>query len=256
MSRAVCTVLAVSCGSIWNTPNPSCGMVAPLDSLMSGTLLMLTGYPGPSTPQPARSRRGERAECPVRLHAGEGPEPGPVVGDLLVAAQVPAVLDDGGLGALPAFLLLLLLHEPGEHVAGPGAVAELLLAPPEDVVEDHVLERLAQQLLLGAALAHELPLGGDGEHLLHDGGVEEGHAGLEAVVHGGAVATLQVELVQRLDRADQLGLEGVRRRERRVLVDVAVPGEELVGPLAGEHDLDVLDRLAGQQQVRLRPAPE
>src|SRR6476661_1599456 len=39
MSSAVRTASAVSPGSIWNTPKPSCGMVAPSFSSMVGTWL-------------------------------------------------------------------------------------------------------------------------------------------------------------------------------------------------------------------------
>src|SRR4051812_45598011 len=40
MSRAVLTAPAVSSGSIWYTPNPSCGMCAPVLSSIVGTLVM------------------------------------------------------------------------------------------------------------------------------------------------------------------------------------------------------------------------
>src|SRR4051794_158215 len=56
----------------------------------------------------------EGAQGLVRSHAGEGPLPGAVVGDLLVAAQRPPVLDRRGLGVLRALLGLLLLDELGQ----------------------------------------------------------------------------------------------------------------------------------------------
>ena len=68
--------------------------------------------------------------------------------------------------------------------------------------------------------------------------VEERHPPLQPVRHRHPVATLQVEPVQLLHRADQLGVQALRVVEVAV-VQVLVAAEELVGPLAGEDHLDV-----------------
>ena len=83
--------------------------------------------------------------------------------------------------------------------------------------------------------------------------VEERHARLEAVGHRHPVAALQVEVVQRAHGALELGVQlgGVGE-----LAHVVVAGEQLVGALAGEHDLDVLAGHAGEHEVRHGAAHE
>jgi hypothetical protein len=127
-----------------------------------------------------------------------------------------------------------------QDVAHSGAIAELLLAAPEQLAGQPALERLPQQMF-GDPVARRAPLRGQAERESHE--IEIRDLGLEAVGHRHVVCAPQVQPVQVVDQMALLGVQG-RWVECR---QVAVAGKAPVGALSGEHDLDAPCRLGGEE---------
>ncbi|VXB24328.1 hypothetical protein NOCARDAX2BIS_180039 [Nocardioides sp. AX2bis] len=190
---------------------------------------------------------GEPAQHPVGADAVEVLGEDPLVAELLAGT--------GGREARQGHRRPVLVGHhrgslAGHHVGRARPVAELLLAPPQDLLGQPAGERLAQQrLLLGLRLPvvpEQLPLHGhplgDLEHLAG----QERHPRLQPERHADPVGALQVEVVQDLDAVhERLGEVG-----RGELAQVVVSGEQLVGALPGQHHLDVLGGELGEEVVR------
>ena len=147
----------------------------------------------------------------------------------------------GGSTAKRSRLELLLGHRLGdpvrEHVRGTGAVAELRLAAPQELLAAASPRTPRAAATSPARRGPRASRRRQPQRVLDHLAVEERHARLEAERHRHAVAALEVQVVQALDATGSARPAATPRpRTRKVLV----AGEQLVGALAGQHDLHVL----------------
>src|SRR5215213_682859 len=258
--RAIPTAFAVSAGSIWKPPNPSCGIDVPSLSGMLGTAVIVevSGSAGvvvgPAPEDEAASDSATHPTGPPLQASGRLLDDGQhVAGGVGEPGDVRAVAAHDAILILREALVALQLHAAAPQLGRRGADVR------DGEVEDHVGRRGEVGLLV-----HQDPLtatelqGQQPRHLLDVGGPQAQRAGVELpglgqVVHGEAAVGLGVLEHGRLR---SVGCSSpVRPSGPLVLIGL----ESALAVDLEPHDLagvDVVDPPAvGQQLDDAEPAP-
>src|SRR4051794_41148064 len=198
-ARAACGSCCAAAGGWWAArPTPSACARGAAGSSRSGcgersgpaaTCCGSTRASWPASAWSCASGGSEATERALGPHGADALAEDAEVGELLARAQRRPGLMALGLEFAVRDRVGERLGEDGRRAA---AVAELGLVAPQQLVRQPALERLAQQPLLGLAVARDLPGGRQPQCVVDHLAVEERDARLEAVRHRHAVAALEV----------------------------------------------------------------